>query len=111
MTRETNNVFEQSRAFEQECRSQQRMGSGPGAALLPCPFCGGAASEGCADTGAPYPGGYYYVACENVECPMDTVEVMKKAHATDEAAAVAWVRSCWNRRCSTTDSSSPTESA
>jgi len=26
MTRETNNAFEQSRAFEQECRLQQRIG-------------------------------------------------------------------------------------
>mgnify|MGYP000305285624 CR=1 FL=1 len=26
MTRETNNVFEQSRAFDQECRLQQRLG-------------------------------------------------------------------------------------
>lgn len=64
--------------------------------LKPCPFCGGIPVTGCADPGAPYPGGIYYIACENEECCLSDVSVTKKAHASDEQATMRFLANAWN---------------
>lgn len=35
---------------------------------LPCPFCGAEPGRWVADPGAPYPGGYFEICCENDAC-------------------------------------------
>jgi hypothetical protein len=66
--------------------------------LLACPFCGGMPVEGFHDPGAPYPGGYYYVACENDDCPMSDVLVEEKARTEDADTVKNALRKQWNTR-------------
>ena len=52
--------------------------------LLPCPFCGSAASVVCLD-GLPHD--QYYIACENDECPVCSETF---GYDTEAEAAEAW---------------------
>ena len=66
--------------------------------FAPCPWCGGQPTVYFGDPGAPYPGGYYGIACENESCPMSEVNVDKKAYAVDELETVKDLVDIWNTR-------------
>ena len=73
---------------------------------LPCPFCGADPAR-YLDThcGAPYPGGYFTIECQNDACPAEVNVCEKrktdlKGMTHDEAEQVIWpeVIALWNFR-------------
>lgn len=66
--------------------------------LLNCPFCGKEPSVGCHDPGAPYLGGYYYIACENEDCLIDDILVDIKSITENELSTIKDLAIKWNTR-------------
>lgn len=65
--------------------------------LKPCPWCGEEPSLSFADPGAPFPGGYYSIDCDNDNCMAQT-EFCKKALAENELETVKELINNWNTR-------------
>jgi len=72
---------------------------------LPCPFCGAEPGKWVADPGAPYPGGYFEICCENDACAVSPCLSEKRRTdlpgiTHDEAEASIWPEliAKWNLR-------------
>ena len=73
--------------------------------LLPCPFCGGQPVMGLTDPGAPHPGGYFEIWCDNEDCPANANVCEKRrtdlkgmTHQKAEKAIWPEIIQMWNTR-------------
>lgn len=105
----------ESLAFAKAAPSQQTPSGGSDHRLvvpLPCPFCGAEPGRWVADPGAPYPGGYFEICCENEDCAVGPclsekrrTDLVGMTHTEAEASIWPELIAKWNLRHNVKDHS------